>query len=129
MAKAFEDGVAHEANSYYDPQFIRQAVKILPGEYFATNKDTLMVTVLGSCVSACLIDTVNGIAGMNHFLLPSDKGLGEETYGSAARYGMYAMELLIDEMMRLGADKRQLQAKVFGGGNVLSNLTLKSIGE
>lgn len=128
MVETFKDGVGHEANTYYDPRFIRQAVKILPGEYFSTSNDTLMVTVLGSCVSACLIDTRNGVAGMNHFLLPSDKG-SEGEFCEASRYGMYAMELLLNQMMVLGADKRQIQAKVFGGGNVVRGISHTNVGQ
>ncbi|AXR07701.1 chemoreceptor glutamine deamidase CheD [Salinimonas sediminis] len=115
-------------NVYYDNRFERQAVKILPGEYFATNKNSLIVTVLGSCVSACLRDTKNGIFGMNHFLLPCDYGDDCYKYGAPARYGMHAMELVINEMMRMGADRRYLQAKVFGGGNVLKGITVNNIG-
>ena len=128
MAETFMDGVGHEANTYYDPRFVRQAVKILPGEYFSTGNDTLMVTVLGSCVSACLMDLHNGVCGMNHFLLPSDRG-SEGEFCEASRYGMYAMELLINQMMNLGADKRHLQAKVFGGGNVVAGISVTNVGQ
>ncbi len=58
-------------NRYYDPYFACDAVKLLPGEYFASGEDLVIVTVLGSCVSVCLRDPLNGIAGMNHFMLPS----------------------------------------------------------
>ena len=115
--------------SYYDNRFERQAVKILPGEYYATRNNTMIVTVLGSCVSVCLRDAKNGVAGMNHFLLPSDHHREPQEYGSAARYGMFAMELLINEMQKMGAERRYLQAKIFGGGNVLKGLTVNNIGE
>ena len=116
-------------NRYYDRNFDIEAVKILPGEYYATTEDTLIVTVLGSCVSVCLRDPVRKIGGMNHFLLPSD---GSSTIASAsesARYGVFAMELLINQMLKLGADRRRLEAKVFGGGNVLKGFTVNSVGE
>ena len=115
-------------NMYYDHRFARQAVKILPGEYFATRNEHLIVTVLGSCVSACLRDTRNGVYGMNHFLLPSEYGDTCHEYGAPARYGMYAMELMINNMLRLGADRRYLRAKVFGGGNVLKGITVNNVG-
>lgn len=119
------DGV----NSYFDPHFQCDAVKILPGEYFATRKGTMIVTVLGSCVAACLRDPVAKIAGMNHFLLPTDTNPGSQTVSDSARYGNFAMEKLINEMLKLGARRERIQAKVFGGGNVLKGLTINNIGE
>lgn len=116
-------------NRYYDHNFDCDAVKILPGEFFATRDRTMIVTVLGSCVSVCLRDPVTKIGGMNHFLLPNDD-LSVENYGSiSARYGSYAMELLINELLKLGAAKSRLEAKVFGGGNVMQGLTLHNVGE
>ena len=128
MAETFNDGKPQEANSYFDARFVRQAVKILPGEYFATSNDTLMVTVVGSCISTCLMDLHNGVTGINNFLLPSDKG-AESELCEASRYGMYAMELLINQMLKLGADKRQMQAKIFGGSNVVSAVSLTNSGQ
>ncbi|MBU3021170.1 chemoreceptor glutamine deamidase CheD [Aestuariibacter sp. A3R04] len=128
MVEKFNDGKAQAANTYFDARFVRQAVKILPGEYFATSNDTLMVTVVGCCVSTCLMDLHNGVTGINHFLLPSDKG-AEGEFCEASRYGMYAMELLINQMLALGADKRHMQAKVFGGGNVVSGISITNPGQ
>lgn len=122
-----------QPNRYYDRHFSCDAVKILPGEYYATTDDTLIVTVLGSCVSVCLRDTKLNIGGMNHFLLPSDDSVNissvSVSVSESARYGVYAMELLINQMLKLGADKSRLEAKIFGGGNVLRGLTLNSVGE
>lgn len=119
-----------EANRYYDRHFEREAVKILPGEYYATKDGTLIVTVLGSCVSACLQDRLSGVAGMNHFLLPNDSTYDPSAVISeSARYGVYAMELLINQMLKLGAKKENLEAKIFGGGNVLRGLSQNSVGE
>ncbi|MDU3295496.1 MAG: chemoreceptor glutamine deamidase CheD, partial [Pseudomonas aeruginosa] len=89
-------------NRYYDPYFACDAVKLLPGEYFASGEDLVIVTVLGSCVSVCLRDPLNGIAGMNHFMLP-ERGLGGDPASPSARYGSHAMELLINRMLALGA--------------------------
>ncbi|MEW6982822.1 chemoreceptor glutamine deamidase CheD [Colwelliaceae bacterium 6471] len=115
-------------NRYYDRIFEKEAVKILPGEYFATMQDTLIVTVLGSCVSVCLRDTTSGIGGMNHFLLPNDNS--QNCFLSeSARYGVYAMEILINHLLKLGARKEKLEAKVFGGGNVLKGFTTVNVGE
>ena len=80
-------------NRYYDPYFQCDAVKILPGEYYATTPGSLIVTVLGSCVSACIRDKVSGISGMNHFLLPNDGNGQDNLLSDSARYGVYAMEL------------------------------------
>lgn len=97
------------------PAASRDKHDIIAGEYFATTKPTRISTLLGSCVAACLYDPVARIGGMNHFLLPYHTG----DEGESARYGLNAMELLINEIMKLGGDRRRLQAKVFGGGNVL----------
>lgn len=115
-------------NRYFDSSFNTEAVKILPGEYFATKDDTMIVTVLGSCVSVCLRDPITRVAGMNHFLLPANKD--ELNFNSdSARYGVYAMEVLINHLMKLGAGRHRLEAKVFGGGNVLKQLRINSVGE
>ena len=116
-------------NRYYDRHFGCDVVKIMPGEYYATTEDTLIVTVLGSCVSVCLRDPIKCIGGMNHFLLPSDGSASISSVSESARYGVYAMELLINQMLKLGADKRRLEAKIFGGGNVLKGLSINNIGE
>ncbi|MBU2979683.1 chemoreceptor glutamine deamidase CheD [Alteromonas sp. C1M14] len=122
MANRFVNGKAIDANVYYDPRFVQQAIKVLPGEYCVTDKDTMLVSVIGTCVSACLIDVKNKIAGINNFLLPSHVHY-DDPFGEAARFGMNTVEQLIDEMMKQGADKRHLQAKIFGGGNVVSGLS------
>ncbi len=117
-------------NRYFDRHFGRTAVKILPGEYYATAEKNMIVTVLGSCVSVCLRDPITKIGGMNHFLLPSSDDAGSDSMLSeSARYGSFAMELLINEMLKLGAGKSRLEAKVFGGGNVMQGLTMGNVGE
>ncbi len=117
------------ANLYYDRNFGIQAAKILPGEYYATARDMLIVTVLGSCVSACIRDPVTGIGGMNHFMLPHDSQSGPNLVSSSARYGTYAMELLINQLIKLGARRERLEAKLFGGGNVMKGFTVTDVGE
>lgn len=115
--------------TYYDRQFDKDAVKILPGEYYVTNNDKLIVTVLGSCVAVCLRDRVAKVAGMNHFLLPNDGSNETGLLTESARYGVYAMELLINHLLKLGAQKSRMEAKVFGGGNVLRGMTLNNVGQ
>lgn len=129
MAEFDTDNIHVAPNRYYDRHFDREAIKILPGEYFATKSDTLIVTVLGSCVSACIRDRVSGIAGMNHFLLPNDGSGQDNILSESARYGAYAMEILINHLIKLGARREHLEAKVFGGGNVLKGFTTINIGE
>ena len=114
-------------NRYFDRQFEIEAVKVQPGEYYVTASNLVLVTVLGSCVSACICDRDKGIGGMNHFMLAD--GGQKEMLSASARYGTYAMEILINHLMKLGARKSALEAKVFGGGRVLSSLTSSQVGE
>lgn len=124
------DGNVHLApNTYHDRHFGCQAVKILPGEYFVTTNEQLIVTVLGSCVAACVYDADRRIGGMNHFLLPNDGQSEHGMINESARYGAYAMELLINHLLKLGARKSHLEAKVFGGGNVLQGITHNNVGQ
>jgi chemotaxis receptor (MCP) glutamine deamidase CheD len=95
------------------------------GGVAASAEPCVMRTVLGSCVSVCLYDSVTRIGGINHFLLPG----GGNDAGVAARFGVHAMELLINAIMSRGGDRRRLSAKVFGGGNVLTGLTSPTVGE
>jgi chemotaxis protein CheD len=114
-------------NRYFDRKFNAEAVKVLPGEYFVTATNMLMVTVLGSCVSACIRDREKGIGGMNHFMLAESRETG--VMSSSARYGTYAMEILINHLLKLGARKSNLEAKVFGGGRVMEKLVTSQVGE
>ena len=115
-------------NLYYDRVHAIDAVKILPGEYYVTQKDMLIVTVLGSCVAACIRDPLIGVSGMNHFMLP-DGGTHGGVVSASARYGSFAMELLINQLLKLGARRHALEAKVFGGGNVLRALSAGNVAE
>lgn len=125
----YDNNVHLSPNMYYDRYFQRQAVKILPGEYYVTSGDKLIVTVLGSCVAVCLRDKITGLGGMNHFLLPND-GSGETgLLTESARYGVYAMELLINHLLKMGASRSRFEAKVFGGGKVLRGLTVNNVGQ
>jgi len=113
-----------EASFYYhDHHFKHDAVKVLPGEYYVTSDDMVVMTVLGSCIAACIWDPQARVGGMNHFMLPDGGG------DTSGRYGSYAMELLINEMMKLGARRERMQAKVFGGGQVMHTFTTMNVGE
>jgi chemotaxis protein CheD len=107
---------------YYDAHFKNDAVKILPGEYFVYDEDMLIMTTLGSCIAACLWDRNARIGGMNHFMLPDGAG-------DSGRYGSYAMELLINELQKRGASRMTLEAKVFGGGQVIAGMNTMNVGE
>jgi chemotaxis protein CheD len=110
---------------FYDNQFDRPAVKVLPGEYFVHDGPIVILTTLGSCIATCLWDPQRRVGGMNHFMLPE----GSSGAVGAGRYGSYAMELLINSLMRQGATRARLQAKVFGGGMVVEGMNRINIGE
>jgi chemotaxis protein CheD len=116
--------------SFFDHDFKRETVRIKPGDYFVTDDDLGISTVLGSCVSACLRDVVTGIGGMNHFMLPFESKFGnpDPLVSKAARYGVHAMELTINEMLRYGARRHNIEAKVFGGAAVIDGFLLMNIG-
>ena len=116
-------------NIYYDRTFDRDAAKILPGEYYFTGKDMLIVTVLGSCVAACIRDRISGIGGMNHFMLPDGGNDADSPISASMRYGTYAMEILINDLLKAGARRENLEAKVFGGGAVLRGFVAINVGE
>jgi len=108
---------------YHDRQANRPAIKLLPGEFYVTGEDLALSTVLGSCVSACIHDPLAAVGGMNHFMLPDAEG-----GGGSARYGSFAMEVLVNELLKHGARRERLQAKVFGGGAVLKSFTDCNVG-
>lgn len=113
---------------YFDREFQVDAVKILPGQYHVGRASGAITTVLGSCVSTCLWDPAERIGGMNHFMLPGDPAGAGSPWAATARYGVHAMELLINEMIRLGADRRRLVAKVFGGARLLAGFNRLDVG-
>jgi len=127
MHHRFEEVLA--PNLYYDRNFDMDAVKILPGEYYVSTREILMVTVLGSCVGACIRDRISGIGGINHFMLPDDKRDEDSRVGRSMRYGDYAMEILVNQLLKLGARRAHLEAKVFGAGNVLPGFKNHVVGE
>ena len=127
MNPAIEEQLA--TNLYYDRTFDCEAAKILPGEYYYTGKPMLIVTVLGSCVAACIRDRVSGIGGMKNFKLPGGGGAAGSPGSASMRYGAYAMEVLINQILKAGARRENLEAKVFGGGNVLRGFTAINVGE
>ncbi len=127
MPENFEEVLA--PTLYFDKHFQMQAAKILPGEYYATSRDMVLVTVLGSCVAACIRDRQSGVGGMNHFMLPESSQDADSMIGLPTRYGTYAMEMLINQVLKMGARRSNLEAKIFGGGNVLRGFTVSNVGQ
>lgn len=127
MANGYEEQLA--PNLYFDKQFNVEAAKILPGEYYATGREMVLVTVLGSCVAACIRDYHSGIGGMNHFMLPDSAADDNSPMSTSARYGTYAMEILINQLLQMGARRINLEAKVFGGGKVLKDMSVANVGQ
>ncbi|HYF40991.1 MAG TPA: chemoreceptor glutamine deamidase CheD [Ramlibacter sp.] len=113
---------------YFDREFKVESVKILPGQYHACSGTGSISTVLGSCVSTCLWDPLLRIGGMNHFMLPGEPTGTAAPWALPARFGVYAMEVLINRMLRLGADRARLVAKVFGGARVLQGFQTMDVG-
>jgi len=103
----------------YSQKFGRDMIIIYPGEYHVGTFE-IIATVLGSCISVCIKDRKTDIAGMNHFMLPGDVRAEDIFTSPSAKYGMFAMELLINEMVKCGGKKEAFEAKIFGGGHVLN---------
>ncbi len=111
---------------YWDDGHGMYAAKLLPGEFYVTAEQETIVTVLGSCVSACIRDPLYGIGGMNHFMLPVSQGTGSweaNGVGASTRYGSHAMEQLINEILKNGGNRRNLEVKLTGGGRILAQMT------
>lgn len=102
-------------------------VHLLPGDFYASNEPVIIRTLLGSCVAACLYDPVKRVVGMNHFMLSNRRYARNipSVLSEAGRYGIHAMELLINEMLKLGAKRQNLKAKAFGGGSIYLNTESK----
>jgi len=122
MVRGFE-----QLQRFWEPDTKRWTVKILPGEYYVTRNDEAITTVLGSCVSACIRDPLANVGGMNHFMLPEDNSVREPGKRApvvlSTRYGSHAMESLINDLLKIGAQRQRLEIKLFGGGRVLSAMT------
>ena len=113
---------------FWDAHFGKEAVKVLPGEFFVHDEDVLVLTTLGSCIAACLWDRERRVGGMNHFLLP-DAGGGAGSGDASGRYGSFAMDQLIGELVKRGANRGTMEAKVFGGGAVIGGMQSLNVGE
>tara|TARA_B110000211_G_scaffold71965_1_gene83454 strand:- start:2017 stop:2529 length:513 start_codon:yes stop_codon:yes gene_type:complete len=109
---------------YWDSGRGSVVAKVLPGEFYVSKNNELISTVLGSCIAACVYDEVLGIGGMNHFMLPIQKGVElKNAHSLSCRYGNWAMEYLINEVLKNGASRCNLKVKLFGGGKIISAMT------
>lgn len=105
---------------YWDKGRDSVVAKILPGEVYVTKRNELISTVLGSCISACIYDYKMGIGGMNHFMLPSNKN--DSIDSLSCRYGNWAMEFLINEIIKNGGNRDNFRIKIFGGGKIIKGM-------
>jgi chemotaxis protein CheD len=115
-------------NRYWDNVHQVWAAKILPGELYVSTHGEMISTVLGSCISVCIRDKKKGIGGMNHFMLPQNNEFSSGAWGnnpvtSASRYGNWAMEYLINAILKRGGEKKNFEVKVFGGGQMMAKMT------
>lgn len=122
---------AQESEAYFDPKIGARARSVLPGRHLVIDEpDVAVVTLLGSCVAACVRDVETGVGGLNHFLLPGDESkAGASTDSGSLRYGVNAMEILINDILRRGGAKQRLEAKVFGGANVIDTAATETVGD
>ena len=118
-------GFEHIKRAWND-SYEAYAARLMPGEYYVTLRDEGVYTTLGSCISACIRDRIAGIGGMNHFMLPASADMnGWKSAGLSVinRYGNFAMEHLINDILKNGGKRQNLEVKVFGGGRIISNMT------
>jgi len=115
-------------NRFYDRRNNVQIAKILPGEYYVTGQNEIIATVLGSCISVCIRDPKNRIGGMNHFMLPDKKNISGSSWNfksadQATRYGTYAMEHMINDIIKHGGKRNNFEIKLCGGGQIIESMT------
>lgn len=114
-------GMDDTMRRYYDEVHECTVIKLFTGGCYVTNHpDEVIITILGSCIAACIRDPFAHVGGMNHFLLPGTAGDADM---QSMRFGSFSMEQLINELMKRGARKERLEVKIFGGGNVMPGLS------
>jgi len=115
---------------FWDNPHALWAARLLPGEFYVTRNDEMITTVLGSCISACVRDPSTGVGGMNHFMLPVATS-GDSAWsklGLETRFGVAAMEQTINEVLKLGARRENLEFKLFGGGKIIEAMDTNDVG-
>lgn len=117
---AFDTETFSHIRRMRDSRFPHEIASILPGEFFVSREPMIVYTVLGSCISACIRDPLAGVGGMNHFMLPAPKehSSGDGWGGESTRYGSFAMEQLINEILKRGGSRARLEIKLFGAGKI-----------
>ena len=116
------------AHPPHEPAHPARKMHVIQGEHAVSrDQDVVMTTLLGSCIAVCLHDPVAGVGGMNHFLL-AETNDGVRFEEAAMRYGAYAMEVLINDLMKLGASRDRLEAKIFGGAKMFDALNDVGLG-
>ncbi|WP_087022033.1 chemotaxis protein CheD [Thaumasiovibrio subtropicus] len=121
---------ASDYSRFYHPQHKRHVVKVMPGGVYITQEHEIICTGLGSCIAACMWDAERQVGGMNHFMLPFDDKYdlehwhATEIVSTASRYGNYAMEMLINQLLSAGASRDRLQLKLFGGAQMMGKTAL-----
>jgi chemotaxis protein CheD len=125
-----EQGInAAKGGRFFDNSSQSWMVKVFPGEFHVTARpDETLVTILGSCVAACIRDPVTKLGGMNHFMLPQGHSSGWGNDPQSTRYGNFAMEKLINELIKGGCSRDRMEIKVFGGGNVIDSISNRPVG-
>jgi chemotaxis protein CheD len=117
------------SKEYWDQQIQSYVLPVSVGDFATTSRtDLAIVTLLGSCVAACLCDEEAGVGGLNHFLLPEEANQADSTASKSMRYGVNAMEQLINALLGMGASRARLKAKLFGGASVVSQASNGKIG-
>jgi len=120
---------AAKGGRFFDNSSQSWLVKVFPGEFHVTARpDETLVTILGSCVAACIRDPVTKLGGMNHFMLPQGHSSGWGNDPQSTRYGNFAMEKLINELIKGGCSRDRMEIKVFGGGNVIDSISNRPVG-
>lgn len=118
-AEAGTHAYLHGEKRYFDEAEGLSVVKLISGDCYISTGGEMLTTILGSCISACIRDPYARIGGMNHFLLPGNGSANQCSEG--ARYGVFAMESLINGILKRGGHKQRLEVKIFGGGNVMQH--------
>ena len=104
----------------FHPKYERVSYDIFAGEFYVTKDQSILIsTLLGSCVAVCLRDSIAGISGMNHYMLPWKNDLQSITQMNDGRYGYFALDYMIQKMVQQGANPNKLEAKIFGGGRIM----------
>lgn len=107
--------------TYFESKFKVDVTIVEQGEYFVSSKGEIITTTLGSCVAVCIFDAKSQVGGLNHFMLPEPLGDQEDPFFAKAKYGVHSMEVLINEILKAGGWRANLEAKVFGGANMFGN--------